>query len=81
MQSLNLFYNTFISQKKKERFEFILEPMQALVQLSCLAFCPIGSKITIYNNLLYIQTPSWKQCVVRTYYKDSKDDLSSMSFK
>lgn len=75
MKSFNLFYNIFISQKKKERFEFILEPMQALVQLSYLAFCPIGSKITIYNNLLYIQTPGWKQSVVRTYYKDSKDDL------
>ena len=75
MQSLNIIYNTVISQKTKERFEFILEPFQALVQLSCLAFCPIGSKITIYNNLLYIQTPSWTQGIVRLYYKDSKDDL------
>ena len=75
MQSLSVLYNTFISQKKKERFEFILEPLQALIQLSCLAFCPIGSKITIYNNLLYLQTPGWTQGILRTYYKDSKDDL------
>jgi len=75
MQSLNVIYTTLISSKKKERFEFILEPLQALIQLSCLAFCPIGSKITIYNNLLYIQTPGWTQCIVRTYYQDSKDDL------
>jgi len=75
MQSVNVLYNTFISQRKKERFEFILEPLQALIQLSCLAFCPIGSKITIYNNLLYIQTPGWSQAIIRTYYNDSKDDL------
>ena len=67
-------YNTLIS-KKKERFDIILEPLQAFIQLALLSFTPINSKINIHNNILYIQIPSWKQSVMRTYYSDSKNDL------
>ena len=38
--------------KKKERFETILEPLQALVQIAFLSYYPIGSKLTIKNNIL-----------------------------
>ena len=67
-------YNTLIS-KKKERFDIILEPLQAFVQLALLSFTPSNSKINIHNNILYIQIPGWKQSVMRTYYSDSKSDL------
>jgi len=67
-------YNTLIS-KKKERFDIILEPLQAFVQLALLSFTPSNSKINIHNNILYIQIPGWKQSVMRTYYSDSKNDL------
>jgi hypothetical protein len=74
MSSASGLYNTII-RSKKERFEIILEPLQALVQLAMLSFFPVGTKLTIYNNLLYIQPAYWGQAVVRTYYNDSKDDL------
>ena len=67
-------YNTLIS-KKKERFDIILEPLQAFIQLALLSFTPINSKINIHNNILYIQIPGWKQTMMRTYYSDSKNDL------
>ena len=67
-------YNTFIGGKK-ERFEIILEPLQAILQLALLSFNPIDSKLTINNNILYIQNPAWSQGVVRSYYHDSKNDL------
>tara|TARA_Y100000389_G_scaffold150951_1_gene150607 strand:- start:5770 stop:6498 length:729 start_codon:yes stop_codon:yes gene_type:complete len=74
MQSIAFLYNTFRSNKK-ERFGIILEPLQALLQLALLSFTPIESKLTINNNILFIQPPNWNQSVVRSYYNDSKNDL------
>ena len=75
MNQLHVLYNTMISNKKKERFEIILEPLQALLQLSFLSFCPIGTKLTIQQNLLYVQLPNWHQPVLRIYNNDTKDDV------
>jgi len=61
--------------KKKERFDIILEPLQAFIQLALLSFTPIDSKLNIYDNILFIQIPGWKQSIMRTYYSDSKNDL------
>lgn len=68
-------YNLFSKGKRKERFEIILEPLQAIIQISFLGFYPIGSKLNIHNNLLYIQAAGWGQPLSRAYYNDSKDDL------
>ena len=75
MEALRTFYCLFMADKKKERFDMILEPMQAIIQLSLISFCPIGSKLSISNNLLNIQIPSWSQGVMRSYNQDRKDDL------
>jgi len=68
-------YNLFKKDKKKERFDIILEPLQAITQLALLSFCPKGSKITIANNLLSIQQPHWSQGIWRSYNQDGKEDL------
>ena len=68
-------YNLFKKDKKKERFDIILEPLQALVQLALVSFCPQGSKLTITNNLLYIQLPTWGQSFIRSYNQDKRDDV------
>lgn len=60
---------------KKERFDIILEPLQAILQLACLSFCPKGTKLTIQNNLLYVQPPSWHQGIMRRYHNDTKADV------
>ena len=66
--------NTY-KNHSKEKSDIILDPLQAIFQLALLSHCEIGSKISIYNNVLYIQSPSWKQSIVRTYYADNKEEL------
>ena len=61
--------------KKKERFDIILEPLQALLQLAFLSVSPLGTKLTIYNNCLKLQRPSATQGIVRWYNSDNKEDL------
>ena len=40
-----------------------------------MAFCPKGSKLSISNNLLYVQHPTWSQGILRSYNQDARDDL------
>lgn len=61
--------------KKKERFETILEPLQALTQLALLSYCPVGTKLSVSNNLLTIQSLSWNQSFIRSYNSDTRDDI------
>ena len=75
MEVLNTIYSVVVTEKRKERFETILEPLQAITQLAMLAFCPKGSKLSISNNLLYVQTPTWSQGLLRSYNHDARDDL------
>jgi hypothetical protein len=73
--TIQLLYKTISGNKKKERFETILEPLQALIQIALLSYYPIGSKLTIQNNILYIQAPSYSQSVTRWYNNDTQEDL------
>ena len=76
MQStINLIYNTVKTKRKRERFETILEPLQAILQIGYLSFAPIGTKLTIQNNILKIQIPNYSQSVVRWYNNDTQEDL------
>ena len=62
-------------KKPRERFETILEPLQALLQIGFLAYYPIGSKLAIHNNILTIQAPGYTQHVRRWYNNDKKEDV------
>lgn len=73
--TLNVLYKTIKTKRKKERFETILEPLQALLQIAYLSFTPIGTKLTIHNNILYIQPPNYSQSIVRWYNNDTQEDL------
>ena len=73
--TIQLLYKTISGNKKKERFETILEPLQALIQIALLSYYPIGTKLTIQNNILYIQAPSYGQSVKRWYNNDMQEDL------
>jgi hypothetical protein len=76
MQStINFIYSSIRTKRKKERFETILEPLQALLQIGYLSFAPIGTKLTIHNNILQIQTPNYSQPVIRWYNNDTQEDL------
>ena len=75
MEVLSRLYFSLCRDKRKERFETILEPLQAITQLALLSFCPKGSKLSITNNILFIQTPTWSQGIMRSYNQDQRDDL------
>ena len=62
-------------KKPRERFETILEPLQALLQIGFLAYYPIGSKLAIHNNILTVQSPGYTQNVRRWYNNDKKEDV------
>ena len=70
MDKLLSIYHVFKKDYKKERFDIILEPLQAMTQLAFLAFYPKGSKLSINNNLIFIQTITWTQGLLRTYNHD-----------
>jgi len=73
MQStINMLYSAVKNKKKKERFETILEPLQAILQIGYLSFTPIGTKLTIHNNILQIQHPNYSQPVIRWYNNDTQ---------
>ena len=73
--TMQVLYSTLNHKKKKERFETILEPLQALLQICFLSFTPIGTKLTIQNNILHIQQPSYTQSITRWYNNDTQEDL------
>jgi hypothetical protein len=73
--TFQILYKTITGNKKKERFETILEPLQALIQIAFLSYYPIGSKLTIQNNILHIQSPCYSQSVTRWYNNDTQEDL------
>ena len=75
MESLKTLYYMMRADRRKERYEMILEPFQALVQLAMLSFCPVGSRLAISSNLLSIQTPSFTTSITRSYYQDCREDL------
>ena len=60
---------------KKEKTDMILEPLQVMTQLALLSYCPIGTKISVCENILILQRPAWYQGIQRWYNSDNKDDL------
>jgi|UniRef100_A0A6C0IPM8 hypothetical protein len=60
---------------RKERQDMIVEPLHVMVHLALLNYCPIGTKISISDNTLHLQKPSYVQGVLRWWSNDSKDDL------
>ena len=63
------------TNKKKERSDMILEPFQVMVQLALLSYSPIGTKVSVADNILHLQFPTMFQGVWRWYNLDGKDDL------
>ena len=72
--SFHLLYQ-MLSNRQKDKIDMILEPLQAMIQLALLSICPIGTKLRIQENILYLQTPTITQSISRWYNSDKKDDL------
>lgn len=53
----------------------ILEPLTTIVKLAIISFKPIGTKIAISNNKLYIQSPNIAQGVLRWTYGNNREEV------
>ena len=60
---------------RKERSDMILEPLQVMTQLAILSYSPIGTKVSVSDNILQLHKPHMFQGVWRWYNSDGKDDL------
>jgi hypothetical protein len=60
---------------RKERSDMILEPLQVMTQLAILSHSPIGTKVSVSDNILQLHPPSFFQGAWRWYNSDGKDDL------
>ena len=67
--------NMEIASSRKERSDMILEPLQVMVQLSLLAYSPLGTKVSVSDNILHLHPPTWTQGIYRWYNADSQNDL------
>jgi hypothetical protein len=65
-QSINHFDN---------KLQYILDPLSVIIKLAILSYKPLNSKLSIHNNVLYIQEPGFFQSIVRYYFNDNKNDL------
>jgi hypothetical protein len=55
--------------------KYILDPLSVIIKLAILSRKPIGSKISVYNNVLYIQEIGVFQSLVRYVFKFNKIDI------
>ena len=46
---------------RKERSDMILEPLQVMTQLAILSHSPIGTKVSVSNNILQLHPPTFWQ--------------------
>ncbi len=68
--------NTYMDlTTRKERSDMILEPLQVMTQLALLSHSPIGTKVSVSDNILQLHPPSFFQGAWRWYNSDGKDDL------
>lgn len=51
-------FHYFQTKHHKENVDFVLEPLQSMVQVCLLSFCPVGTMLTIDDGLLCIQKES-----------------------
>jgi len=76
----NGFYlvNYLTNLKNKDDKNIIIDPMSCLIKLSILKFCPIGTKISIGDNMITILDPGLLQGAVRFIKGDGREDLHNL---
>jgi hypothetical protein len=57
---------------------FLLDPLTVIIKLAILGNKPVGTKILIQNNVLYLQEPGPFQAFCRLIFNSNKTDLQYM---
>jgi hypothetical protein len=70
--------NFLTSFRNKDDKNIIIDPMSCLIKLSILKFCPVGTKISIYDNMISILDPGLLQGTFRFLKGDGREDLHNL---
>ncbi len=70
--------NFFTGIKNKQDKNIIIDPMSCLIKLSILKFYPIGTKISIGDNMITILDPGLLQGTYRFVKGDGREDLHNL---
>lgn len=54
---------------------FILDPLSVIIKLAIISNKPVGTKIRINNNIIYLQEPGPFQAICRYVFKSNKSDI------
>lgn len=57
---------------------FVLDPLSVIIKLAIIGNKPVGTKILITNNTIYLQEPGPFQALCRVFFKTNKTDLQYM---
>ena len=57
---------------------FILDPLSIIIKLAIIGNKPVGTKILIQNNVIYLQEPGPFQALCRYMFNTNKTDLQYM---
>jgi hypothetical protein len=72
------FLNFLTSFRNKQDKNIIIDPMSCLIKLSILKFFPVGTKISIGDNMITILDPSLLQGTYRFVKGDGREDLHNL---
>ena len=64
------------SNTKNESKQYLLDPLSVIIKLAIISQKTTGVKISISNNILYIQEIGIFQSIVRFYFNSTKSDLN-----
>ena len=59
-------------------YGFLLDPLSVIIKLAIVRNKPVGTKICIQNNIIYLQEPGPFQAVCRYIFNSNKTDLQFM---
>jgi len=70
--------NLLSSYNSEKKRNIILEPMSSIMRMILLNYKVEGTKISIYNNSISYNEPSYYQGIVRNYNGDTREDLHNL---
>ncbi len=77
--SNGLYFMNFLTNfRNKQDKNIIIDPLSCLIKLSILKFCPIGTKISIGDNMITILDPGLLQGTYRFVKGDGREDLHNL---
>ena len=54
---------------------YVLDPLSTIIKLAIIGNKPVGTKLCVYENIIYLQEPGFFQALCRIYYNTNKTDL------